>query len=184
MSDAAKHSQAIPAVAAPSLAAPAFAEIGLNCLCLQSRMTARAVTRAYDAALKPVGLKATGFSLLVAVAHGGARSMTELADHLAMERTTLVRNVDLMVRDGLVARAAAGRAATLVLTTAGHRQLERALPLWQAAQATILRRLGDDDGVRSALKTLRRACGAAKRVRAGAATHVTPLAGTGFVTGR
>ena len=39
-------------------------KIGRECLCLQSRMTTRAITRRYNAVLDPIGLEVTEFSLL------------------------------------------------------------------------------------------------------------------------
>ena len=42
-------------------------KIGRECLCLQSRMTTRAITRRYNAVLTPIGLEVTEFSLLAAL---------------------------------------------------------------------------------------------------------------------
>ena len=47
-----------------------------SCVCHKVRMAARAVTRAYDAALRPVGLRATQFAVLVAVATEGKVSVS------------------------------------------------------------------------------------------------------------
>ena len=66
-----------------------LAEVGRNCFCLHARMAARAVTRQYNAALAPLGLEVTEFSLLGSLAADHAASIAELADRLAFERTTL-----------------------------------------------------------------------------------------------
>jgi hypothetical protein len=47
-----------------------------QCACHRIRMAARTVTRAYDDALRPVGLRATQLSVLAAVAIDGAISIT------------------------------------------------------------------------------------------------------------
>ena len=46
--------------------------------CLKARMAARVVTRTHDGALRPVGLRATQLSVLVAVAIEGAISIAAL----------------------------------------------------------------------------------------------------------
>ena len=51
-----------------------------NCTCFNLRKATRAVTQAYDDALKPSGLRATQFTLLSVVAGRGPSGMTDLAD--------------------------------------------------------------------------------------------------------
>jgi DNA-binding MarR family transcriptional regulator len=80
-------------------------KIGRECLCLQSRMTTRAITRRYNAVLAPSGLEVTEFSLLAALHVGRHSSITELADRLAFERTTLVRNLKHMAERSLIESA-------------------------------------------------------------------------------
>jgi DNA-binding MarR family transcriptional regulator len=124
-------------------------EIGSTCFCLQSRMTARAVTRRYNAVLAPLGLEVTEFSLLGAIAYGRARSIAEIAERLAFERTTLVRNLKRMAERGLIAQAdGGGRAVRYVLTKAGETALRQALPLWRKAQKVVERRLAAHDAGR------------------------------------
>ena len=67
--------------------------------CHKVRMAARFITRAYDDILRPVGLRATQLSVLVAVAIDGAISITELAKFLGMDRTTLTRNLSPLVKE-------------------------------------------------------------------------------------
>jgi DNA-binding MarR family transcriptional regulator len=135
-------------------------EIGRRCLCLQSRMTARAVTRHYNAILAPLGLEVTQFSLLAALAARRDSSISQLADRLAFERTTLVRNLKRLADRGLIQTAAGtGRAVRYVPTDAGEDLLVRAIPLWRQAQGSIEGRLESSDGelVRTSLRRLRHA---------------------------
>ena len=134
--------------------------IGRQCFCLQSRMAARAVTRRYNSILAPIGLGVTEFSLLAALTLSEDLSITGLADRLAFERTTLVRNLKGMAARGLIKQADdQGRSVHYVLTTRGNHHLNAALPLWTKAQASIDRRLeGPTAGsVLKSLKALRRA---------------------------
>lgn len=115
-----------------------------TCLCHRTRMAARAITRAYDEALRPTGLRATQVSVLAAVAARGALSIKSLADSLQMERTTLTRNLRPLELRRYVLLAPEGRyrSRVLTLTPAGRSALIEAAPLWQGAQRAMARRLG------------------------------------------
>jgi DNA-binding MarR family transcriptional regulator len=136
-------------------------QIIANCACLKVRMAARAVTRAYDTALRPVGLRATQLSMLVAVASADAVSIAVLADFLGMDRTTLTRNLRPLEREGLISVGPEGwrRSRTLEITRKGQSRLHEALPLWGRAQDDLRQKLGDQDwtGVRHSLDRLIRA---------------------------
>lgn len=69
---------------------------------MRVRRAARALTDAYDDALKPLGLKVTQFSLLRTVARMETPSLTALAQEMALDRSTLGRNVGVLQREGLV----------------------------------------------------------------------------------
>lgn len=121
-----------------------------ECLCFRARRVSRAVTRIYDEELRPLGLQATQLTLLNAVAIGGERgaAMKRLADVLAMDPTTLSRNLRPLERDGLlcIERANGDRRVRLArLTDEGRRRLEAAYPLWQRAHDRLTRALGGDD---------------------------------------
>ena len=115
-----------------------------NCTCFNLRKAARAVTRVYDEALKPSGLRATQFSLLSVVANRGPAGMTELARALVMERTTLTRNLKPLMDQGYlqVVDGADRRQRPIAVTPRGRKALDRALPLWRCAQAKIADGLG------------------------------------------
>lgn len=110
-------------------------EVAEACVCLHTRMAARAVTRAYDQALQPVRLEATQFTLLAAIAGNPEKSITALAERLALERSSLSRNLKLLQARGLIKpQGAGGRAASFVVTEAGEVLLAEALPLWAEVQ--------------------------------------------------
>jgi DNA-binding MarR family transcriptional regulator len=119
-------------------------EISSVCACYKVRKAARSITQYYDEALKPCNIKITQFSLLIVLTLAGPVPIGRLAELLVMDRTTLTRNVDLLVRDGL-AEVIPGKdkRTRLVRTTAeGRAVLTSAIPLWQDAQDSILDRLG------------------------------------------
>lgn len=120
--------------------------VARQCAALHTRMAARNVTRIYDKALRPFGLKVTQFSLLIAIKSGTARSIADLANGLAMERTTLTRNLQLLEKAELISLGEEGyrRARQIELTRAGERTLQDALPAWQRAQCRVLKEIGED----------------------------------------
>ena len=86
------------------------------------------------------------------------RQVAEIAERLAFERTTLVRNLKRMAERGLIAPAGnRGRAVRYALTKRGSAILEQALPLWRKAQKAVERRLngGNAAGVLASLAVLR-----------------------------
>ena len=126
-------------------ATPTPREVIEACACHRVRTASRAVTRAYDEALRPVGLRATQLSVLAAVAAEEAMSITALANLMGMDRSTLTRNLRPLEAEGLVALGNEGwrRSRMLTLTKLGRSRLGEALPLWSKAQQALKRKLGD-----------------------------------------
>jgi DNA-binding MarR family transcriptional regulator len=110
-------------------------------------MAMRSVTRAYDEALRPLGLRATQLLLLVAIAAEGAMSISALADTIGMDRSTLTRNVQPLEEEGLIQRGGEGwrRSRALKVTSAGRALMSKAIPLWESAQENLRRKLGQKD---------------------------------------
>jgi DNA-binding MarR family transcriptional regulator len=119
------------------------------CLCTGLRQAALAATKFYDDALQPTGLKITMFRLLRRIGEADAPTMTQLADIVQLDRSTLGRNLRVLERLGLVQLSDGEdeRTKTIELTTAGLRKLEAALPLWANAQRRMKKRLGDHQGM-------------------------------------
>ena len=110
-----------------------------ECACLKIRTAARALTRFYDDAFRPVGLRATQLSVLVAVASSEAVSIASLSRLLGMDRSTLTRNLKPLEEKGLVALGPEGhhRSRTLSITSRGEQLVRKALPLWEKTQQNL-----------------------------------------------
>ena len=117
----------------------------LPCMCASFRRASRAVTQMYDEALRPLGLRATQFTILQALVLAGEVSQGELAQILAMDSTTLTRTLRIMGREGWIAerRGKDRRERLLRLAKAGRYQFDRALPSWEKTQAQLGRQLGE-----------------------------------------
>jgi len=133
------------------------------CTSFNLRKAARAVTQFYDDALRDSGLKSTQFSLLAAAAVLGAAPISRLAEEMAMDRTTLTRNLKPLQTEGLL-RVEAGadrRVRNVAVTPEGAALLEKTMPMWRKAQTRMIDKLGDErwgdllrqlQGVRKALQ--------------------------------
>lgn len=115
-----------------------------ECACFNLRKAARAVTQYYGEALKPSGLRATQFTLLVAIYNAGPITINRLAERLIMDRTTLTRNLRPLEKQGLIESASGEdrRTRAVTLTDRGREVLSQALPLWEQAQRQIVELLG------------------------------------------
>ncbi|WP_028968188.1 MarR family winged helix-turn-helix transcriptional regulator [Spongiibacter tropicus] len=115
-----------------------------HCAAYRARAAARRITRDYDDALKPFGLKVTQFTVLAAIAGLNPSSTSKLAKGLAMERTSLVRTLELMQKNGWLRLGPEGyrREQRMSLTADGEALLARALPAWAAVQERFERRVG------------------------------------------
>lgn len=115
-----------------------------NCTSFNLRKAARIVAQVYDQYLQPSGLKSTQFSLLKVASGRGPLSISDLAEELVMDRTTLTRNLKPLERDGLVEVVAGKDARTrnVRVTPQGLKTLKKALPLWEAAQVSVIGELG------------------------------------------
>ncbi len=115
-----------------------------NCACYRARAAARRLTRDYDDALKPLGLKITQFTILAVIQGYKPTSIASMADSIAMERTSLMRTLELMDKKGWISMSPEGfrRERQISLTPDGEQLLTQALPMWQAAQQRFEKRVG------------------------------------------
>jgi DNA-binding MarR family transcriptional regulator len=117
-----------------------------NCICFNLRMVTRIVTKFYDAELRRHGIRPTQETMLLALNGKPAWSMAELSDFLGMDRTTLVRNLQPLQRDGLVEVAGGGRGSRVEvsITAKGRKKIAECLPAWRAAQDAAVKALGKE----------------------------------------
>jgi DNA-binding MarR family transcriptional regulator len=124
----------------------------LPCLCSNFRRTSRALSQVYEAALRPVGLRVTQFTVLQFLSIVGREiSQGQMGEMLAMDSTSLTRTLAIMIRQGWVGerrgdkqRGEDGRERWLRLADRGSEVLQQALPLWEGAQSQLRRQLGDE----------------------------------------
>ena len=110
--------------------------------------------------MRPFGLTSGQFSLLNALNRPAPPLMREVADLLAMDRSTLTAALKPLERDGLVVVAQDEndrRCRRLTLSAAGLSRLADAVPVWRRVHAALDAALpaGGPDALRTGLAALR-----------------------------
>lgn len=117
-----------------------------TCHCTALRQASAFATEFYDAALEPLGIKVTMFRLLRHIGRAQGASITDLADQVGLDRSTLGRNLRVLERQNLIepAKGQDKRARNFVLSDRGRAMLEAATPLWHDAQNAFADTVGPE----------------------------------------
>ncbi|RZJ27824.1 MAG: MarR family transcriptional regulator [Brevundimonas sp.] len=128
-----------------------------HCLCLHAQRAARALSRRFDEAFRPFGITSGQFSLLNSLNRPAPPTIGQVADTLAMDRSTVTANLKPLERMGAVITTVDPqdrRGRRVALTGAGRALLERTTPVWIAEHARVETELGGGDALRSGLRRL------------------------------
>jgi DNA-binding MarR family transcriptional regulator len=119
--------------------------IANGCVAVRLRLLNRVVTKLFDDALRPLGLKTSQLNILVVTAKLGVARPAKVCEILQLDASTLSRNVERMRAHGWleVAPEADARAQPFRLTREGKRLIEKAFPSWQRGQRRAEALLGD-----------------------------------------
>jgi DNA-binding MarR family transcriptional regulator len=117
-----------------------------TCACFNFRKASRSVTQLYDQILAPIGLRSTQIVILLASQVLGPCGFARLAREMVMDRSTITRNLQPLVSQGLLkVTGKIGRGGkTVEITPAGQQMLADAVPYWEEAQGRLLTHLGQD----------------------------------------
>ncbi len=130
-----------------------------TCNCFAIRQAARFVSQLYERHYARAGITAAQFSLLVYIAEVGKAGMAEMAEAMVMDRTTLVRALKPLQRDGYVVSEPEGKGSRkllLALSVIGQQKLSEAVECWHTAQAEYVELVGAEcaDELRQMLLTI------------------------------
>lgn len=127
------------------------ARMGATCACFNLRRATRAVTQLYDAHFDRIGLRATQFNVLAVLAYeqeqGKPATISELAETLVLEQSSLSRNLAVLEREGYVKLSPGKdkRERVVTLTRSGRSALARGFTVWKKAQAQVASMLSGSD---------------------------------------
>lgn len=111
-----------------------------HCLCLATRRAARALSRRFDDAFRPLGITNGQFSLLQALNRPEPPPLGAVAHLLVMDRTTITANMKPLERRGLAKTfpdPEDKRLRRLSITSIGQELLAEVMPLWTSLHADI-----------------------------------------------
>jgi DNA-binding MarR family transcriptional regulator len=116
-----------------------------TCACTALRKATRTLTRHYDEHMAAHGLTTSQFAILRNIDRAEDIALSELADRLVMDRTTLYRALRPLEAAGWVKTRPAPRGHIRLarLTSDGRATMHAAEPAWEASQAELLAALGD-----------------------------------------
>jgi DNA-binding MarR family transcriptional regulator len=126
------------------------------CAGLNARLAARRITAFLEARMEGAGLSLAQFGLLAHIAAAADDTIAGLAERTGLDQSTLSRNLRALERARLVEIAAVERdlrRRAVLLTEAGARRLEAAMPLWRAAHGELAQRIDPAAAQRLARKT-------------------------------
>ena len=129
-----------------------------HCLCLHAQRAARALSRRFDEAFRPFGITSGQFSLLNSLNRPAPPTIGQVAETLAMDRSTVTANLKPLERAGLLETTTDPddrRGRRIVLAEAGRALLTRATPVWLEEHARVEATLvGGGDALRAGLRQL------------------------------
>ena len=115
-----------------------------GCTSFKLRQLTRRVTQHYDRLVAASGLKTTQYSLLSQMEHLGPARPSDLAAAMAMDNSTLTRNLQPLVasRWAEIGPGEDGRSRRVAITARGRAKRLEAQREWKRAQLALNERLG------------------------------------------
>lgn len=120
--------------------------LSTECLCTQLRRASRGVSKLYDDALSAVGINVAQYALLKHLQRLQQPSISDLAEALGLDRSTLGRNLRVLEAKGLVVmqEGVDQRSRIVWLSVQGEQVIIEAFAAWQCVQALLAERVGAD----------------------------------------
>ena len=117
-----------------------------TCTCGELRKAARAITLLYDDAFKSTGLLSTQFNVLQAIYNIDSIRISDLANKLGMDRTTLTRNLSVLERQGFIkiSQGKDQRTRIVTATQKGRSAVSKTILLWNEVQRKVKQEMGEN----------------------------------------
>jgi DNA-binding MarR family transcriptional regulator len=118
-----------------------------SCAGLASRVVARRITQFLEREIVSGGLTLAQLGLMAQIAAAPDDTIGALAHRTGLDQSTLSRNLRGLESEGLVEIAIVEndlRRRAVWLTETGARRLEKAIPIWRAANEKLSRRISTD----------------------------------------
>ena len=116
------------------------------CYCINFRHAANSLTKFYDQGFSSLDLTTNQFSLLNDIYYLIECNKSELAIHARVERTTIIRNLNILFEKGLIEEIAGknNRNKLIRLTEKGKRIKIEGMGIWKQLQKKVKNLLGNE----------------------------------------
>ncbi|MGF6907107.1 MarR family winged helix-turn-helix transcriptional regulator [Fusobacterium sp. PH5-44] len=116
------------------------------CYCINFRHAANSLTKFYDQGFSSMDLTTNQFSLLNDIAYLKECNKSELAIHARVERTTIIRNLNILFEKGLIEEIAGknNRNKLIRLTEKGKKAKIEGMEIWKELQEKVESLLGNE----------------------------------------
>jgi len=120
------------------------AAVPTPCACTSIKKLSRVLGRVYDAALAGSPMNVTQLAVLRCIARRKGEPLMHVADELEMDRSSLYRALNPMVRQRWIEIAVGidERSRKAVITRKGHQLLQKAGEQWEKVQSRVVGRFG------------------------------------------
>ena len=110
-----------------------------ECVGARIRIINRKVTRMYDDALRPLGIKFSQMNILTFITVRGPIQAFKIAEGLSIEKSTVSRNLNILEENGWIdcLPGSNGNARNVKITRAGRELLKKAAPKWAEVQGKV-----------------------------------------------
>lgn len=112
-------------------------KISKECFCFSLKKAERLISRRYDEALAPFGLRNGQFSMLICISGANLINIQSIAHQLNMDRTTTTAALKPLEKRKLIKITASkedSRVKLVSITSLGISLLTKAIPAWQNIQ--------------------------------------------------
>ena len=124
-----------------------FSIVPKTCLMFNFREACRLLSQIYEEQLKTIGLYSAQYCLLVSLKLQGSKKISSLARNIGLDRTTLTRNLSLLVEKSWVTyeKSSDSRQKIVTITEEGEKILNLAFPIWENVQNMFIEELGNKE---------------------------------------
>lgn len=114
-----------------------------QCACTVVKKASRVLGRVYDGHLASNGINITQLAVLRCMDRRAGEPLARVAEEMEMDRTSLYRAINPMMRDGWLRPAGSrGRTRSVELTTKGKKLLREANKNWAKSQESLIGKFG------------------------------------------
>ncbi len=117
------------------------------CYCINFRRAANILTKYYDEGFARINLTANQFFLLNSIFQLKSCNKSELAGYTRLDRTTIIRNLEILLKKGLIEQipGETNRNKVIRLTEKGNSSITEGSEIWKQLQSEAKQNLGEEN---------------------------------------